>query len=104
MTKKELEAKLEVLEDNGIVSQIFLHAIGLDYEGGINVGNGKKVKCYRNYSCASSVPKSIQTYIDKGYMECTKKGDRYHYWYFKVTKKGFAWLSGLLGIEVEEDD
>lgn len=104
MTKKELEAKLEVLEDNGIVSQIFLHTIGLDYEGGINVGNGKKVKCYRNYFCASSVPKSIQIYIDKGYIECTKEGDGYHYWYFKVTKKGFAWLSGLLGIKVEEDD
>lgn len=104
MKKNELKAKLEVLKDNGIVSQIFLHAIGLDYEGGINVGNGKKVKCYRNYCCASNVPKTIQTYIDNGYMECTKEGDGYHYWYFKVTKKGFAWLSGLLGIKVEEDD
>ena len=104
MKKKEVEAKLEVLEDNGIVSQIFLHAIGLDDYEGINVGNGKKVKCYRNYFCASSVPKTIQSYIDRGYIECTKKGDKNHFWYFRVTEEGFAWLSGLLGIKVEEDD
>ena len=103
MTKKELRAKLEVLEDNGIVSQIFLHTIGLDYGKG-NVGNGRKIKCYRNYYCDPGVPKTIQSYIDKGYMKCIQEGDKDHFWYFKVTKKGFAWLSGLLGIKVEEDD
>ena len=100
MTKKELEAKLEVLEDNGIVSYAFLHTIGLD-DGEGNVGNGKKVKCYRNYYCAIGVPKDIQSYIEKGYMGREVEGD---YSRFYVTKKGFAWLSKLLGIKVEEVD
>lgn len=104
MTKKELKAKLEVLEDNGIVSQEFLHTIGLDNDEGINVGNGKKVKCYRNNYVACPVPETIRSYISKRYMECTGRDGKYHFYYFRVTKEGFAWLSKLLGIKVEEDD
>ena len=100
MTKKELNAKLEVLEDNGIVSDAFLHTIGLVNDW--NIGNGRKVKCYRNYYSATRIPPDIQNYIDKGYMECIRKGDKEHFWYFKVTDNGFAWLSKLLGIKVEE--
>ena len=102
MTKKEINAKLEVLEDNGIVSNVFLHTIGLDYN--FNIGNGRKVKCYRNYYSAPRILSDIQNYIGKGYMECIRKGDKEHFWYFKVTDNGFAWLSELLGIKVEEDN
>ena len=103
MTKKELKAKLEVLEDNGIVSYAFLQTIGLG-EGNEIIEKGKKVKCYRNYCSAPCVPLDIQYYIDKGYMEQSTGVNITQFKFFKVTKKGFAWLSGLLGIRVEEDD
>lgn len=102
MTKKELNAKIGVLAKNSIVSYAFLHAIGLENDW--NMGNGKKVECYRNYYLDRGIPKSIQDYIDKGYMRCAHKGSQDDYFCFKVTDKGFEWLSELLGIKVEEQD
>lgn len=106
MTKKELMAKLEVLEDNGVVSEIFLQTIGLDNLDScwVIVGNRKKVKCLRNYYYDVGVPEIIQSYIDKGYMKRAKEDEDYHddYLCFIVTEEGFAWLSKLLGIKVEE--
>lgn len=104
MTKKELKAKLKVLEDKGIVSWIFLNTLGLGVidSGLVTVGNGKKVKCHTNYYCAYCVPPSIQKYIDKGYMEQITEININNFKVFKVTEKGFAWLSKLLGIKVEE--
>ena len=101
MTEKELREKLNVLEYDGVVSRAFLHAIGLDDDVMI-VDGGKKVICYRNYYYNTGVSEDIQNYIDKGYMKCVSEGNKEHYWYFKVTEEGFAWLAALLGIEVEE--
>ena len=101
MTEKELREKLNILEYDGVVSRAFIHTIGLDDDMRI-VDSGKKVICYRNYYYNTGVSEDIQNYIDKGYMECISEGNKEHYWYFKVTELGFAWLSALLGIEVEE--
>lgn len=100
MTKEELREKVKVLEDNDIISEIFLSTIGFDYSWRI-LDNEKKLKCYRNHYYTVGVPKVIQWYIDKGYMKREVEGD---YSRFSVTKKGFAWLSKLIGIKVEEVD
>lgn len=101
MTSKQLRAKLDVLEYSGIVSYSFLHTIGLDDDNGY-ISNGKKVKCYRNYYSSFWIPLDIQNYIDKGYMEQYTEVNLTQFKFFKVTEKGFAWLSKLLGIKVEE--
>lgn len=100
MTKEELREKVKVLEDNDTISEIFLQTIGFDYSWRI-FDNGKGLKCYRNHYYTVGVPKILQGYIDKGYMGREIEGD---YSRFYVTKKGFAWLSKLLGIKVEEID
>ena len=100
MTKEELRGKIKVLEDNDTISEIFLQTIGFDYSWRI-FDNGNKLKCYRNHYYTVGVPKILQGYIDKGYMEREVEGD---YSRFYVTKKGFAWLSKLIGIKVEEID
>ena len=100
MTKEELREKVKVLEDNDIISEIFLQTIGFDYSWRI-LDNEKELKCYRNHYYTVGVPKILQGYIDKGYMDREVEGD---YSRFYVTKKGFAWLSKLLGIKVEEID
>ena len=100
MTKEELRAKIKVLEDNDTISEIFLSTIGFDYSWRI-FDNGNKLKCYRNHYYTVGVPKILQGYIDKGYMGREVEGD---YSRFYVTQNGFAWLSKLLGIKVEEID
>lgn len=99
MTKEELREKVKVLEDNDTISEIFLQTIGFDYSWR-NFDNGKELKCYRNHYYTVGVPKILQEYIDKGYMEREVEGECSC---FYVTKKGFAWLSKLIGIKVEEE-
>ena len=104
MKMKELNAKLKELKDNGIVSRVFLNTIGLDGIDGdlATIGNGKKVKCYVNFYCTFCVPPSIQKYIEKGYMVMDQEMSINDLKVFTVTEDGFAWLSKLLGIKVEE--
>ena len=101
ITWEELREKVKVLEDNGTVSKIFFQTIGLDDGVGIII-DGKKVECYGNCCYYARVPKIVRSYIDKGYMRRKEEDDIEQYLCFAVTEEGFAWLSKLLGITVEE--